>query len=455
MALKNFSFKSQKPAVYVAPWEKAFERVLSPIDEFIQKQSTSSMLLMVCGIIALIIANSPWSSAYQHLLHEPLAVRFANTIASMSLLHWVNDGLMALFFLIVGLELKRELLVGELSDWRRAMLPLLAAIGGMAVPASLYYLFNPDGIAAAGWGIPMATDIAFAVGALSLLGNRIPRSLIIFLIALAIVDDLGAVIVIALFYTSTIYLPSLALSLFLLAVLVAFNLGGVQRLLPYLLVGFLLWCATLGSGIHATIAGVALAFCIPIRPKYNPAHFVREVNKLSRQMETSLGDDERFHSQVSAMEKGMKLVQAPAKRLEHGLHLYVAYLVIPIFALANAGIPIQPGLIIADNTASSNVVFGILAGLVFGKLIGIAGVTWLALKTKVAELPADLDMCHIIGIGLLGGIGFTMSIFIADLAFTNHPQELLAAKTGILLASLISGISGISWLWFYKPAKPI
>jgi len=245
------STSSEKPAVLWAPWEKAFDQILTPIEEFIQKQSTSSLLLMICAGLALIIANSPYGAMYQELLHKDFSLAIANKTFGMSILHWINDGLMAIFFLIMGLELKRELLVGELADIRRALLPIIAAVGGMVVPAMLYFFLNPAGVASVGWGIPMATDIAFAIGALSLLGNRVPRALIVFLIALAIVDDLGAVLVIALFYTKTLHVGWLIWSAVLTIILVMMNLGGIRRLLPYLLAGLALWCAMLSSGIHA------------------------------------------------------------------------------------------------------------------------------------------------------------------------------------------------------------
>jgi len=436
--------------VHWAPWEKSFARVLRPIDAFIQKQSTSSILLMICTAMALVIANSTFGEMYQELLQKNLSLSIANKTFGMSIQHWINDGLMAIFFLIMGLELKRELLVGELADIRRALLPVIAAVGGMVVPALIYFSANPQGAASSGWGIPMATDIAFAVGALSFLGKRIPRTLIVFLIALAIVDDLGAVLVIALFYTKTIHLDSLLWSVFLVMVLVVMNLGGVRRLLPYLVVGAALWCAMLSSGIHATIAGVLVAFCIPVRPKYNPEHFMQSATTQLQQLKQQLRhhSDEFFYSQLATLERGVELVQAPAARLENALHIYVAYLVIPIFALANAAIPVD--LKNMSTQFFNPVELGVIGGLVFGKLFGITGATWIAVKMRIASLPRDLHMHHVIGIGLLGGIGFTMSIFIADLGFAGEPELLLQAKTGILLGSCISASAGMAWLWIYQ-----
>jgi NhaA family Na+:H+ antiporter len=436
--------------VYNAPWERAFGRILTPLEEFIHRQTTSGILLMICAVIALAIANSPWQEGYQHFLHKEISIGFSTATFSLSIHHWINEALMALFFLIMGLELKRELLVGELSSLRQAMLPIMAAIGGMVVPALCYVAFNPGGHAANGWGIPMATDIAFAIGALSLLGARVPKNLITFLIALAIVDDLGAVAVIAVFYTESLNTQALLYAAIFTVVLISFTLGGIRHPLPYAMMGILLWTATLASGIHATIAGIVIAFTIPIRPKFNPDRFINKIKELTSRIEMSVRENPdiihntQFRGLVSTLGDGVHLVQAPAQRAEHALHLPVAYLVIPIFALANAGIPIDFAGI--GQYLAHPVSLGVIAGLLLGKPLGIVGFTWLTLKLRWAELPEDLTMQHVFGVGLLGGIGFTMSIFIADLGFINHPQDLLMAKTGILLASAIAGLAGFFWL---------
>ena len=446
------------PAIHQAPWEAAFARVLTPLERFVRRQSSSSLLLMVCTLLALVLANSPLSEAYLHGLHTPLAIQAGSHRFAMGLLHWVNEALMAFFFLLVGLELKRALVAGELADWRQATLPIVAAVGGMVVPALLYWGLNPAGIAATGWGIPMATDIAFAVGALSLLGSRVPKSLAVFLVALAIVDDLGAVLVIAVFYTGKFNLAALTSAALLTLLLITLNTGGVQRLLPYLLVGLALWCAMLASGLHATLAGVILAFCMPIRPKYNAAHFIQQVQALSQEMHNDLSHhpnillNDTLRARVAAMERGVELVQAPAQRLEDQLHLPVAFLIIPLFALANAAIPFHgihfPALL------TDTVFWGIGCGLVLGKWLGIAGASWLAVHFGMASLPAGMTLRHIHGLGLLGGIGFTMSIFIADLAFATAPDLLVVAKTGILLASVTAGLLGYAWLrWGCSPRQ--
>ncbi len=269
---------------YVAPWEKAFSRVLTPLDEFIHRQTTSGILLMLCAIVALFIANSPWNEAYHRLLEMPFTIGVPEFQLSKSLHHWINDGLMALFFFVIGLELKRELLVGELADPKLAMLPIIAAVGGMVVPVLIYISINPEGHALDGWGVPMATDIAFALGALALLGNRVPQNLLTFLVALAIVDDLGAVMVIALFYTETLNFLALAIAAAMLLLLVALNLGGIRRPLPYILLGVVLWIAMLKSGVHATLAGIFLAFTIPMRPKYDAKRFLSYINEMVGQI---------------------------------------------------------------------------------------------------------------------------------------------------------------------------
>ena len=436
---------------YIAPWEKAFDRVLSPLDEFVHRQTTSGILLMICAVMALVIANSPWNEAYHHFLKLKFTIGIEGFQLSQSLHHWINDGLMALFFFVVGLELKREILVGELADMKQAMLPIIAAIGGMLVPVLIYVSINPEGHALNGWGIPMATDIAFALGALALLGGRVPKKLLTFLVALAIVDDLGAVLVIALFYTETINFNALTLAAALLLLLLALNLGGIRRPLPYMLIGVVLWIAMLKSGIHATLAGVFLAFTIPMRPKYDAERFLSHINEMvghikqAYQREENIIKNDELRSRVQALQEGVLLVQAPAQILEHKMHLSTAYVVIPIFSLANAGVPIE--LSSLGTIITHPVSMGIATGLVAGKLIGIAGFSWLAIKFGLTVLPKGLNFKHIVGVALMGGIGFTMSIFIAELGFAHHAHDLLMAKTGILFASMLAGVSGFLWLY--------
>ncbi len=448
---KNNAPEADQEGIYHAPWERVFNKVVTPFEEFIHRQTTSGLLLMCTALIALVLANSALADSYLHLLHTNLGIAFGDWSLEKSLLHWVNDGLMALFFFVVGLELKREFLVGELADPRAAALPIIAAIGGMVVPALIYFAINPSGDAARGWGIPMATDIAFAIGAIALLAGRVPRALITFLVALAIVDDLGAVIVIAVFYTDTIVTGPLLAAAALFGLLIALNLSGVRKPLPYFLVAVLLWYALLKSGVHATLAGVIGALTIPARPKYDPARFSSCVRSLMTRFDSALSNghnimtNDGLRAIVQTLENGVHQVEAPLQRLEHAWHMPVAYLVIPIFALCNAGIPMQlDGM---ADTLLHPVTLGVSAGLVLGKIIGIAGCSWLALQLGIGQLPAGTRFTQIIGVALLGGIGFTMSIFVAELGFAHQPELLLMAKTGILVASLLAGVSGFLWLY--------
>ncbi|PHS33170.1 MAG: Na+/H+ antiporter NhaA [Methylophaga sp.] len=444
--------------IYHAPWEKKFDKLLSPFEEFIHRQTTSGLLLMATAILALILANGGFASAYTHALHIPISFSIDQWSIEMSLHHWINDGLMALFFFVVGLELKREILVGELSSLRNAILPIAAAIGGMVVPALIYFAFNPEGESAIGWGIPMATDIAFAIGALALLASRVPKALITFLVALAIVDDLGAVLVIAAFYTETIAWVPLMVAAGLFAVLISFNLFGIRKTLPYFIVAVLLWYALLLSGIHPTLAGILGAMSVPAIPKYDPKRFSKHVSALMQRFDashkpgTNIMTNDPLSEVVHKLEYSVESVGVPLQRLEHVWHIPVAYLVIPIFALANAGIAIDFSSL--SSTMSHPVTLGIIFGLILGKFIGIAGVSWLMLKLGLAELPKDTRFSQIAGVSLLAGIGFTMSIFVAQLGFSENEELLLMAKTGILTASLLSGVAGFVWLYLVsKPSK--
>lgn len=448
MAHDDKGFKPQPGSE--APLEKVFSKVITPFEEFIHRQTTSGLLLMACAVLALILANTALAHTYAHVLHMPVGFGFGDWQLEKTLHHWINDGLMTLFFFLVGLEIKREVLVGELSDIRAASLPIIAALGGMVVPAAIYYALNAGSDTAVGWGIPMATDIAFAVGAMVLLGSRVPKALLTFLVALAIVDDLGAVIVIALFYTETLYLQALAAAGFLLAVLVLFNLGGMRKPLPYFLVGVLLWLAMLKSGVHATLAGVLTALAIPATTRLHGEGFSLKVRQLMDRFDSQHKPDVNImnnteqRSILQTLENGVHLVETPLQRLEHSLHLPVAFFIIPIFALANAGVPIElSGL---GDTLSHPVTLGVMLGLVVGKVVGVAGFSWLALRLGLGQLPQGVHFSQIIGVGLLAGIGFTMSIFIADLGFAGNAEYLLMAKTGILFASVIAGILGYLWL---------
>ncbi len=436
--------------IYHAPWEKSFDKVVTPFEEFIHNETTSSRLLMVCALLALLAANTALAGTYQHFIHTPIGMSIGGWTLEKSLQHWVNDGLMALFFFVVGLELKREILVGELSDPKQAVLPIIAAIGGMAIPALLYFAINYGGEGQMGWGIPMATDIAFAIGVLVLLAGRVPKTLITFLVALAIVDDLGAVIVIALFYTETIVWGALGFGFAFFVLLIIFNVVGIRSPLPYFLIGLLLWFALLKSGVHATLAGVITALTIPARPKYDPTLFSQHVKDLIKRFDASYRPGESIMNNqeqraiVQTLENGVHQVETPLQRLEHNMHMPVAFIVIPLFAFINAGIPIDFSTI--GETIAHPITIGVMMGLIVGKFLGIAGLSWLAIKMGLARLPEGISMMQISGVALLAGIGFTMSIFIAELGFAGQPESLLMAKTGILFASIIAGVAGYLWL---------
>lgn len=443
--------KNKSSSIYYAPWEKSFDRVLIPIEEFIHRQSTSSLLLMASALLALIWANSGYANVYHDFIQTRIGFTIGGFGLEKTLHHWVNDGWMALFFLLVGLELKREVLVGELSDLRQAILPIVAAIGGMLLPALLYLMVVPEGLMVRGWAIPMATDIAFALGALSLLGKRVPMALITFLAALAIIDDLGAIIVIAVAYTEELVLNALFIAGGLFGILVIMNRVGIRTPFPYFLVGWFLWLALLKSGIHATLAGVLTALTIPASSKHDPSLFSQRLKCLVARIDSSMkpGEDILVNSQfqgiVQTIENGVHLAESPLQRLEHGLHLPVAFIIIPFFALINAGVPIEWSTI--GNLLESPVTLAVVLGLVGGKFIGIVGACWIALRVGIGQLPNNTRFAQIAGVGLLSGIGFTMSIFIAELAFLQQTELLLMAKTGILIASLLAGIGGCAWLF--------
>ncbi len=439
-----------------APWEGIFKRVATPFERFIHAQTTTGIILIFMTILALILANSPLTESYAHFFHTKVDLNIGSWALSHTLHHWINDGLMAIFFFVIGLEIKREVSVGELSNIKVAILPILSAVGGMLFPA-LIYLFMTQGTPESnGWGIPMATDIAFAISALVLLGKRIPTALVTFLVALAIVDDLGAVLVIAIFYTEQIQFLPLALAGGAFLVMVAFNRFGIHMVLPYFIMGILMWLFMLESGVHATIAGVISAMAIPSTPKEAPKDFSRETKNLLEEYDNyPASDNHLLNEQQKAILSNIKdrinAIGTPASRLEHDLHLPVALIVIPLFALANAGIAIDFSSM--ATTIMQPVSMGIILGLILGKVIGIFGVAWLAIKFNIAKLPKNSSMSQLFGVAFLGGIGFTMSIFVSDLAFINTPELIFQAKVGILVASLFSGLFGYFWLRFVAKSK--
>jgi Na+:H+ antiporter, NhaA family len=382
--------------------------------------AAGGVILLAAAILALILDNSPLEWLYDRLLETPVSLRVGRLGIEKPLLLWINDGLMALFFLLVGLELKRELLVGDLSTWRRAVLPLIAALGGLAVPALIYVgvnAGNPAGLR--GWAIPAATDIAFAVGVLALLGPRVPASLKVFLLALAIIDDLGAIIIIALFYTQDLAPLALVLALLGGVTLWGLNRADVRSFAPYVLVAVFMWVCVLKSGVHATLAGVALALAIPLR---------------------------------SSDKSSSVVASSMLARLEHGLQPWVKFLIAPLFAFANAGVSLA-GLSL--STALAPVPLGIAAGLFLGKQIGIFTSTWLAVRLGLAEMPTDASWRQVYGTAALGGIGFTMSLFIGSLAFPD-PSYAVAVRVGVLVGSLASGVLGYAVLRSAsRPAPPV
>ncbi len=378
---------SQKKPVY--------KRIFSPINKFAGNSVAGGIVLFLSAVLAIVIANSHFSEAYHHFWEQ----HFGFSFLDLSLHHWINDGLMAIFFFVVGLELKREITNGELSNPRKAMLPIAAAFGGMVFPAIIYLTFNFQTEASSGWGIPMATDIAFALGVLHLLGNKIPNSLKVFLTALAIADDLGAVLVIAFFYTSDISILNLGIGLGLLVLLFLINKMKIRTLFIYVFIGIFVWYFFLMSGVHATIAAVLVAFTIP----------ANTLNGIS-----------------------------PLEKLEHQLQPFVAFVVMPVFAFANAGVTFSGNV---SEELFSPVAIGVISGLLIGKFIGVVGVSTLMIKLKLADLPETINLRHLYGAGILASIGFTMSLFITNLAFIN-PEFIIQAKLGIFTVSLFSGILG-------------
>jgi len=434
-----------------APWEKAFRKVSTPFEHFLRAQTTTGLILICMTILALILANSPLTADYADFFDTRVDLNVGSWALSHTIHHWINDGLMAIFFFIIGLEIKREISVGELSNAKVAMLPILAAIGGMLIPALIYLSINAGTPAAVGWGIPMATDIAFAISALVLLGNRVPHSLVTFLVALAIVDDLGAVFVIATFYTEQINMIPLMLAGGAFLIMVSFNRFGIHMILPYFIVGIFMWFFMLESGVHPTMAGVIAALAIPSIPKIDASGFTEEskilLDEFSKYpLDEEQGMNERQKAILLKLQSNIDAIGTPASRLERGLHLPVALIVIPLFALANAGISIDFSSI--GSTIVEPVSLGIIAGLILGKVLGIFGVSWLAIKLNMAKLPHGSSMNQIFGVAFLGGIGFTMSIFVSDLAFENIPEFIFQAKIGILSASLFAGLFGYFWLRF-------
>ncbi|WP_158964069.1 Na+/H+ antiporter NhaA [Myroides fluvii] len=422
------------------------ERMISPVQRFIKQEKSGGMVLGLSVIIALILANTSLKEYYHHILAYKFGFQWAgNSFFEYSLHHWINDGLMAIFFFVVGLELKREIVGGELSNPRKAMLPIGAALGGMVVPAAIYFVLNPSGEMSNGWGIPMATDIAFALGVLYLLGSRIPLTLKVFLTALAIVDDLGAVLVIAFFYTSEISTLHLVLGASILVIMYLGNKLGVRSILFYAILGIGgVWTAFLLSGVHATIAAVLAAFTIPANVRISEQVFSEKIEGLLGKFKAIDPDNtkptltnEQLHI-LEEIEKSSASATPPLQRLEHMMHPMVTFLIIPIFALANAGVSLA---IDFDLLFSTNVALGVALGLLVGKVVGVVGFTVVLVKLKVAPFPEGMNIKNLFGLSLLAAIGFTMSLFVTSLAFTSE-EYMTQAKIGIFVASIIGGVIG-------------
>jgi NhaA family Na+:H+ antiporter len=417
--------------------------ILDPFQRFLKIEASGGIILLFFTAFALVWANSSLGHTYQKLWENYLTLGIGNFKLTDTILHWVNDGLMAIFFFVVGLEIKRELIAGELSSLKQASLPIAAALGGMIFPALIYILVNTNNATEGGWGIPMATDIAFSLGVLSLLGKRVPISLKVFLVAFAIVDDLGAVMVIALFYSGDIQWNYLLIGMALYILLVLFNRLNIRYIPVYMVLGWVIWFMFKNSGIHPTIAGVMIAFSIPMNPRTKLSTFKdRMVNNLHAFAPVQNKDRMTLTKEqlmaIDNMEQEIEYVQSPVQKLEHTLHHFVTYVVMPVFALTNAGVVFK--------ASGIGEIFIHLSGtielsLILGKVIGIFLFTWLSVKLGIGALPPTVKWIHILGLGFLGGMGFTMSLFISNLAFSG-PLLLDPAKIGILTGSLIAGILG-------------
>lgn len=422
------------------------DNVVAPVQKFIQQEKSGGLVLGISVILAIIMANSPLSDFYSHFFEHELGFVLNDSVFKFTLHHWINDGLMSVFFFVVGLELKREIVAGELSNLKKAFLPIAAAVGGMIVPAIIYYSLNSSGDVRHGWGIPMATDIAFALGVLFILGNKIPLSLKIFLTALAIVDDLGAVLVIAFFYTSDISLLCLSIGIAILLVMYLASKIGVRSILFYAILGIAgVWTAFLLSGVHATIAAVLAAFTIPADVKIAEDTYIRKIHKYLNKFKDADSDstiptltNQQLHI-LDHVKKDTNEAIPPLQQLEHSMHPFVSFFIIPVFALANAGVSfldIEP-----EKIFNNNVALGVSLGLLAGKVIGIVGFSLFCVKFRIATFPQGVNIRNLFGLAFLGSIGFTMSMFITSLAF-HHKDYMIQAKIGIFIASIIGGIIG-------------
>lgn len=428
------------------------EKIISPVNRFIHLEYTSGIVLLTSVVIAIIWANLAYEN-YHHVWEINFSIGLGDLALNHPLHTWINDGLMAIFFFVIGLELKREFMDGELSTFRKALLPMSAALGGMVVPALIYFAINQGTLAVKGWGVPIATDIAFALALLSMAGKNIPPSIKIFLSALAVADDLGAVLVIAFFYTGDVDFTSLGMAGIFLGVLLFGNRLGVRSSLFYLIVGVGVWVNFLISGVHATIAGILIAFTIPAVTKIDEKAYSAKLKKLTHIFEQEIPNNSTLttpeqHKTIQHVKDLSLAAETPLQKIEYALHPWVAFGIMPLFALANAGIVIGGDFF---SSIINPISIGVILGLIVGKLTGILSFTWLMVKTGAVELPEGANWRHITGVALLAGIGFTMSLFISGLAFKN-PVFIEQAKYGILIASVIAGVSG--WLILKNSRRP-
>jgi Na+:H+ antiporter, NhaA family len=419
-------------------------KMLLPVQEFIRTESASGIVLIAAAAIAFAWANSPWAASYFALLDLRIGVGVGAWSLEKPLLLWVNDLLMALFFFVIGLEIKREILVGELAGWQRASLPAAGALGGMIVPALIYVAFNLGQPTLRGWGVPMATDIAFALGVLALLGERVPLGLKVFLLALAIVDDLGAVLVIALFYAEAVDGASLLIALGVWGGALAYGRASGEKPLVFALLGLALWYFMLKSGIHSTIAGVLMALAVPLRHKLGMPDLQQELRTLASRG----GGFEQVETVIEHLEEVLAKAHSPLHNMEHALTPYVAFAIMPVFAFFNAGVALGG----SGAQLISAVSLGAFLGLLLGKPLGVAGFAFIAVRSDLARLPAGATWSGMIGVGLLAGIGFTMSLFIASLAFAD-PTILAQAKIGVLAASVVAALTGLVFLGRALPQR--
>lgn len=434
--------------------QKVVHNIVSPLENFLALETASGILLMIATVIAMFWANSPWYESYHHIVHLPVALTIGSLSLDNSLAHWVNDGLMVIFFFVVGLEIKAELIRGELSSPKKAALPMFAALGGMVVPAGIYAYFNNGLVSHSGWGIPMATDIAFAVGVLTLMGKRVPFALKVFLLALAIVDDLGAVLVIALFYTADISKEALGFAGLTFGLVTLFRYAGIRSLLVYTVLGVIAWFFVLRSGVHATVAGVILGLMTPLEAYTRKETLSEQLTKIAHEIEDLVSNEDSQSMNESTIHKLDQVKKtaveslSPLERIIHALHPWVSFVIMPVFAFVNAGVHIDFSTI--GQVFQSHITIGIILGLFVGKPVGVLIFSFIACKLKISELPKGVTWTHMLGAGALAGIGFTMALFISNLALNTDLE--VYSKVGILTASVLSAFLGI-FIFMLRPKK--